>query len=53
MPKAKEAGTPCTTVFADKDEYVKEAVVIDCYSSPLYGEEADDFFHYSWDILMV
>jgi hypothetical protein len=44
MPRTKEAGAPCTIVFTDRNECVKEAVVIDFYSSPLYGEEADDFF---------
>jgi hypothetical protein len=46
-------GTLCTTILTDRDEGVKEAVIIDFYISSLCGEESDDFFRYSWDIFMV
>jgi hypothetical protein len=46
-------GTPFTAIFTDRDEYVKEAVVIDFYSSSLYGEETGDFFRCSGDIFIV
>jgi hypothetical protein len=46
MPRVEggREGTPCTAVFTDTEDSVKEAAVIDFYISPLYREEPDNFF---------